>query len=389
MRRSRIIVAITVAASAVVLVSAGVMTSGNARSLFASGQALARSKDRSFAIEHTLTLLRDAETGQRGYLLTGREQYLEPYSRAIAELPQTLTRLRTLYVAEPTELGTIDRIDALSRLKNAELAGTIALKRAGASDQALQIVLTDQGKRTMDAIRTLADDLQAHESLVLAQALRRQQRASLTATATVVTTTALSIVILAVLLYVLRRDTSRVRASEERLATTLRSIGDAVIATTPDGRIELMNGIASHLTGWQDTQARGRPLDEVFRIVNEESRRAVESPVSKVLRDGTVVGLANHTLLLARDGREIPIEDSAAAIAHHSGGAIEGVMLVFRDATQAREAAHAAREADRRKDEFLAVLAHELRNPLAPDGRRPGHRSCPRQETHRAARRDD
>jgi signal transduction histidine kinase len=106
-------------------------------------------------------------------------------------------------------------------------------------------------------------------------------------------------------------------------------------------------------------------MDEVFRIVNEETRATVESPVGRVLREGGIVGLANHTLLIRRDGVETPIEDSAAPIVDHHGEVI-GVVLVFRDATESRAAERAREEADRRKDEFLAVLAHELRNPLAP-----------------------
>jgi signal transduction histidine kinase len=112
-------------------------------------------------------------------------------------------------------------------------------------------------------------------------------------------------------------------------------------------------------------EAFGRPLDEIFRIVNEHTREVVESPVSKVLREGRIVGLANHTVLIHRAGTETAIEDSAAPIADASG-ATTGVVLVFRDATEERAAQNALRTADRRKDEFLATLAHELRNPLAP-----------------------
>ena len=148
------------------------------------------------------------------------------------------------------------------------------------------------------------------------------------------------------------------------LATTLRSIGDAVISTDGGGRIQFMNAIAETLTGWQEQAARGRPLEDVFSIVNEQTREAVESPVAKVLKEGAIVGLANHTVLLARDGSEKPIEDSGAPI--WEGGELKGVVLVFRDATAQRNTELALREADRRKDVFLAVLSHELRNPLAP-----------------------
>jgi two-component system CheB/CheR fusion protein len=109
----------------------------------------------------------------------------------------------------------------------------------------------------------------------------------------------------------------------------------------------------------------GAPLDRIFRIINEETRAAAENPVDRVLREGRIVGLANHTVLIRRDGTETPIEDSAAPI-RDSAGAIDGVVLVFRDASLQRSIQMALREADRKKDEFIAVLAHELRNPLAP-----------------------
>ena len=138
-----------------------------------------------------------------------------------------------------------------------------------------------------------------------------------------------------------------------------------MIATDENGVVNLSNPLAETLIGWKAGEALGKPVDEVFRIINEESRAPAESPVSKVPREGRTVGLANHTLLIRRDGVETPIEDSAAPIIDDRGG-ILGVVVVFRDATGARAAEQALRDADHRKNEFLAVLAHELRNPLAP-----------------------
>lgn len=132
-----------------------------------------------------------------------------------------------------------------------------------------------------------------------------------------------------------RRAEEALRTQAEGFRTTLQSIGDAVIATDAQGRVELLNPVAEALTGWTSEQARGCPLDEVFRIVNEETRRPVPSPVERVLAEGVVVGLANHTMLLARDGREIPIADAGAPI-RNDRGQITGVVLVFRDQTLQR-----------------------------------------------------
>ena len=129
--------------------------------------------------------------------------------------------------------------------------------------------------------------------------------------------------------------------NEERLSATLRSIGDGVIATDRAGRVVFMNPVAERLTGWSAREAAGRPLAEVFRIVSEETGAEAESPVVKVLREGAVVGLANHTLLVARDGKRTPIDDSGAPI-RDALGRINGVVLVFHDISERREAEEAS-----------------------------------------------
>ena len=167
-----------------------------------------------------------------------------------------------------------------------------------------------------------------------------------------------------------RRLEEELREQREWFQVTLSSIGDAVLATDREGRILFMNAVAQSLTGWSEAEALGRPLEEVFRIVNEATREPVENPAHRVLREGLVVGLANDTLLIARDGREWPIADSGAPIRDGSGH-ILGVVLVFLEITQRKrlEAQLLQQtadlvEADRRKDQYLAMLAHELRNPL-------------------------
>ena len=131
------------------------------------------------------------------------------------------------------------------------------------------------------------------------------------------------------------------RTNLERHSTTLKSIGDAVIATDALGVVELLNPVAEALTGWTDAEARGKPLEAVFCIVNEETGEKVDDPVAKVLREGTVVGLANHTLLIARDGVRRPIADSGAPILGEKNE-ITGVVLVFRDQTEERWAGRMA-----------------------------------------------
>lgn len=155
------------------------------------------------------------------------------------------------------------------------------------------------------------------------------------------------------LLRAVRRD--RERLAWRFLATTLQSIGDAVIATDTEGSVTFMNGVAERLTGFSESEARGRPLPEVFCIFSEQTREIVESPVTKVLREGTVVGLANHTLLRTKQGAEIPIDDSGAPIRDESG-VIYGVVLVFRDVTLEKRA--------ERRRAFLARAMETLASSL-------------------------
>jgi PAS domain S-box-containing protein len=141
------------------------------------------------------------------------------------------------------------------------------------------------------------------------------------------------------------------------LSVTLYSIGDAVIATDAGSRVTFMNPVAETLTGWSREAAAGQPLDTVFQIVNQETRETVESPVAKALREGVVVGLANHTLLIARDGSERPIDDSAAPI-RDVAGEVAGVVLVFRDITERYEHEQALAQSLDYAEKILATLHH-------------------------------
>lgn len=169
-----------------------------------------------------------------------------------------------------------------------------------------------------------------------------------------------------------RRAEKAAREQRELLRVTLSSIGDGVMATDTSGVVTFINVVARALTGWEE-DAVGRPLKEVFQTVNERTGEPPDdNPVDRVIRTGKVAGLANHTLLIARDGTRRPIDDTASPILS-DGGDFVGVVLVFRDVTERRrlEAELQRRsedlvDRDRRKDEFLAMLAHELRNPLAP-----------------------
>ena len=161
------------------------------------------------------------------------------------------------------------------------------------------------------------------------------------------------------------REKELLAAQKEWLHTTLTSIGDAVIATDPNGLITLMNPIAEQLTEWKSEEAVGKPLKDIFRIVNQETRKPVENPVEKVRRLKRVVGLANHTVLISKSGQEVAIDDSGAPI-RDSKGKLAGIVLVFRDVTQQRALEIALKSNERLAlaGRLSASIAHEIHNPL-------------------------
>jgi PAS domain S-box-containing protein len=356
---------VTVLVTTAVLLLCGLVSYVALRASAAASHAIADTEDTMLSLERVLSVARDAETGQRGFLLTGDVQYLQPYYAAIASLSDRMAKLRSKLSGDPAAGRQFDDLQRLIRAKTDELTSTIDVDQGGSHAAALATVAGGLGKRTMDLIRARIGELQDAQTLLLAEQLHTQSRARLWTSVSIIAVWSLALILVLLLLAVVQRDNERIRLSEERLATTLRSIGDAVIATDALGQVRMLNAVAEELTGWPTAEAQNAPLDRIFRIINEQSRATVESPVDKVLREGRVVGLANHTLLIGRHGTETPIEDSAAPI-RDASGSIDGVVLVFRDASLERAMELSLLEADRKKDEFIAVLAHELRNPLAP-----------------------
>ncbi len=316
-------------------------------------------------LEATFSSLKDAESSQRGYLLTGDASYLRTYEGSVAAVGEHLPRLRRLMADRPAWQDRLGNSEDLVRARLEELASTVRLFSAGDRPTALRTVDAGFGKRTMDRIRESLEAMRSEERALLAQRSRRADEAARHATAAAVVGSLAFLALLGLFLAVVGRDLlGRARAqdvarqSEERLSTTLRSIGDAVLVTDGQGRVTFLNPVAERLTGWAAADAMGRAVEQVLAIVDESSRAGVESPVRRVIRDGVIVGLADHTLLISRAGAETPVADSAAPI-RDARGRLDGVVLVFRDITEQRTSGRAAQR--------LAAIAASVENAIVAE----------------------
>lgn len=321
----------------------------------------------------------DQETGVRGYLLTRREQFLQPFQAAESALPDLFQRLNAnISDNQPQQ----QRLEALRTAYVQWHAYALdAVDRGRKQDSTVTSpAFSLQGKQLMDDVRERQQDFVDEEEHLKDIRTDASDRSGRTLRWTLL---GLMVVLAATLLNETRSNlrlidaeystvldnlqlqSAELRQSRERLRVTLRSIGDAVIVTDADGKINFMNPIAENLTQVSGESAVGKHLDEVFRILNEETKVKAESPFSKVMRLGTVVGLANHTVLVRPDGTEISIDDSGAPI-RDDDGKILGVVLVFRDVTEQKEILTILRTNEKlaAAGRLSASIAHEIHNPL-------------------------
>jgi len=318
-----------------------------------------------------LSQILGAETGHRGFLMTGNASFLAPYLAArevVVDDLQTLVA-RTRSAASQKHLANLQ---SLLNDKLALMAGLIEARRRGSATVALAAGI-GEGQRQMDAIRIEVRQFVAIESDMLKQndaALKADMR---TLFRVIVAASLLALLLALSFAYLVSRElrhrsadadhlrtrlqldgtedsnalltevNGRLLVSEELLAVTLNSIGDAVIATDAAGRVTRLNTTAARLTGWSLEQALGRPVGEIFDIISQETRQPAAVPVMETLAKGTIQGLANHTVLISRDKSECPIADSCAPIRDRDGRVV-GAVLVFRDVTEEYAAQQALRD---------------------------------------------
>ncbi|HEX9200823.1 MAG TPA: ATP-binding protein [Acidobacteriaceae bacterium] len=322
-------------------------------------------------------LVADEETGLRGYQVTSDRRFLQPYHDAQSQLDNAVAELRS--IATPEQKNVLQKFMEEHRTwQQAFAEPVIAVVSAGgrANDDDLNLT----GRARMDTLRALLDQVVRNsEQRRTDRVSQWLQQAGNTIAVLIEVTVAIGLIIavftrnrMESVFDMFRRslDMQRHRAeelfqSEQNLRTTLASIGDGVITCDVHGKVQMMNPVAQELTGWIESDASNRPIDEVFRIINETTRESVENPVSKVQRLNRVVGIANHTVLIRRDGSEIAIDDSGAPI-RNEAGQLTGVVMVFRDITMERRtrAALLANEKLAVAGRLAATIAHEIHNPL-------------------------
>jgi len=327
------------------------------------------------ALNQTQSLVKDAETGQRGYLYTGELKYLDPYNQALTQLDPQLNLLQQMF-KNPAKLAEVAQLRTLTQAKLAELAETIRLYNSGDPDAARALVLSDRGRLIMVQIDNLIGKIQLQETTLESTRSEDTRRSIRNTYISIYLASLVAAAGLFFLAYYITKAMAQreiyARQLEEReewFRSTLTSLGDAVVATDGRGYVTFLNPMAEKLMGRALSVTRGKYIEDVFPIFNETTLKPVDNPVKKVMEHGFIVGLANHTVLQNTDGTYVPIEDSAAPI-RDGRGKIVGVVLVFRDATTERKSQEVLRKTEKlaAAARLAATVAHEINNPLEAIG---------------------
>ena len=311
----------------------------------------------------------DEETGIRGYLGTKNPLFLQPYNEASGRFGGEFSSLQGMTSSSPSVAAKIVTIaESYKRFNN---INQTLLQNDLSTDTMVDLLL--QQKQAMDTLRAELADLNLEQNSV--RESNRRQLTIVLGRLPAIGVGCGALIAVLVLWYgitlfrgitsAFRQQLDQTELQRDSLHTILQSIGDAVMVCDVSGSITMLNPTAEELTGWTKDQAIGRPLPNVFHIVNEDTRIPVESPADKVIRLNAAVILENHTVLIRKDGTEVPIDDSGAPVRNRDGS-LSGVVLVFRSVAERRHVANVLRKNQERLNsifntslEYIWILSPE------------------------------
>ena len=373
-RTSQILTMVAFALTLLVLVVGGITVYSNARRTAVDRALVVHTYSVMLSLESLISTLRDVETSQRGYLLTSDDAYLQPYRNAVEKARVETSSIRELVSDNDTQLRRLQTLDDKVERRLVEIEQSIQTRRSGNIDSALTRLRVNTRRAVMDSVIIDVSAMQRVEQQLLSARIAKMERSYRFVILSDLLFTTTGIGLLCFAYYFFRRNnrqrqsfTTQLSRQKDLLDTTLESIGDAVISTDGEGKVTGLNKVAEELTGWSAADARGLPLSHVFEIINETTRQPADSPATRALSQGTVVGLANHTILVSRNGTEHPIDDSAAPISTDAGE-ILGCVLVFRDISE-RKTEERRLEQQRQRYEALVAATSQIVWTTNPAGR--------------------